>query len=114
MGTTISEHNFSENALESTVIQDQLLLSYDEEQLFAKQFPHLYSIALCHGVIHRNSDRQTYDKMHSRRRKLTDVSSIFAAANITDVQSILNRERSLRSHSMSAIVDTMSLFFIPM
>eukprot|EP01083_Nonionella_stella_P124991 377837_1 len=98
MGTTISEHNFSENALESTVIQDQLLLSYDEEQLFAKQFPHLYSIALCHGVIHRNSDRQTYDKMHSRRRKLTDVSSIFAAANITDVQSIATFEIQIRGH----------------
>ena len=29
MGNNISEQNFSENALESTVIQDQLLLSYD-------------------------------------------------------------------------------------
>lgn len=93
MGNTISEQNFSETALESTIIQDQLLLSYDEEQLFARQFPHLYSIALCHGVIDRKSDRKIYDKMNSRRRKLTDISQIFAAANITDIHSI---EQSLR------------------
>eukprot|EP01083_Nonionella_stella_P248520 860317_1 len=92
MGTAISEQNFSENALESTIIQDQLLLSYDEEQLFAKQFPHLYSIALCHGVINRKSDRKAYDKMNTRRKKLTDVSQIFSSANISDIQAI---EKSL-------------------
>ena len=85
MGTAISDQNFSENALDSTVIQDQLLLSYDEEQLFANQFPHLYSIALCHGVIDRKPDRKAYDKMRTRRKKLKDVSQIFASANISNM-----------------------------
>ena len=56
--------------------------------MFAKQFPHLYSVALCHGVIHRKSDRKAYDKMNTRRKKLTDVSQIFASANITDIQAM--------------------------
>merc|ERR1712228_595941 len=89
-GTAISDQNFSENALDSTVIQDELLLSYDEEKLFAEQFPHLYSVALCHGVIDRKSDRKAYDKMRTRRKKLKNICQIFASANISSIQKSLN------------------------
>ena len=90
MGTTISDVNFSADALDSVAVksQDDLLLRYDEEKLFAEKFPYLYSLALCNGVIHRRTDRKAYDKMNSRRRKLDDVSQIFAASNITDIQSM--------------------------
>merc|ERR1712129_74330 len=94
MGTAISDQNFTENALDATVIQDQLLLSYDEEQLFAHKFPHLYSIALCHGVIDRKSDRKAYDKMKTRRKKLSNISQIFASANISTYASIQTNENS--------------------
>ncbi len=89
MGATISDNNFSIEYLESVDVrgQDDLLLRYDEEKLFAEKFPILYSMALCTGVI-RRSDRHAYDKMNSRRRKLEDVSQIFASSNITDLQSM--------------------------
>ena len=90
MGTTISDVNFSLDHLESEAVkgQDNLILRYDEEKLFAEKFPYLYSLALCNGVIHRKTDRRAYDKMNSRRRKIVDVSQIFNCANITDIQSM--------------------------
>merc|ERR1712228_497422 len=40
--------------------------------------------------IDRKSDRKAYDKMRTRRKKLQNVSQIFASANIQSIQQSLN------------------------